>query len=82
MFVNHENYNEIAVFSLFCGHLDPTRFKQSEAHQLMESIDVDMEQLAAKKHKKHHKKAKKHHKRSHQRVQTAAAGDAGLTEAG
>jgi len=45
------------------------KLQESEASELMASIDLDLEQLH-KKHAKHHKKAKKHHRRSHQKVQT------------
>ena len=37
------------------------KLQESEASELMASIDIDLEQLH-KKHAKHHKKAKKHHR--------------------
>ena len=56
--------------SLSYSEVNAVAIKQSEAQRLMESIDVDMENLQ-QKHKKHHKKAKKHHKKAHAKVQTA-----------
>lgn len=56
--------------SLTYTEVNAVALRQSEAQSLMESIDVDMENLQQKK-KKHHKKAKKHHKKAHAKVQTA-----------
>ena len=55
--------------SLTFTEVNAVAIKQSEAQRLMESIDVDMENMQSKK--KHHK-AKKHHKKAtHAKVQTA-----------
>ena len=55
--------------SLTYTEVNAVALRQHEGQSLMESIDVDMENLQQKK--KHHKKAKKHHKKSHVKVQTA-----------
>jgi len=55
--------------SLTYTEVNAVALRQHEGQSLMESIDVDMENLHQKK--KHHKKAKKHHKKSHVKVQTA-----------
>ena len=47
--------------SLSYSQVNAVAIKQTEAQQLMASIDLDMENLQ-KKHKKHHKK---HHKKAH-----------------
>ena len=53
--------------SLTFTEVNAVALKQSESQKLMESIDVEMENLQ-QKHKKHHKK---HHKKAHAKVQTA-----------
>ena len=52
--------------SLTYSEVNAVAIKQSEAQQLMASIDLEMETIQ-KKHKKHHKK---HHKKSKVNVQT------------